>query len=377
MDRKPTDPETGRVNDLLERISELESLLAKKSNGSNEVDNPEFTYRSLFENVLHEVHVWRLVRNEDGTIKTWRLVDANPAALNAWKKTLSEIVGKTTNEIFGIDATSLFMPVVEKVFRDMKPHSWEQEFAAMGQILHMVTVPFGELFLSTGFDITEQKTASRKQDELIIELKEALAEIRTLRGLLPICACCKKIRETDDQWVHLEKYLTENTHADFTHSYCPECYEEAMRELHDQHDRSGSDYKLAERVKELNCFYELSKIMRDHSLSFDEMMNELLQLLPPAWQYPDFTCASITVKGKKYETENYSDTEWKLSSTISCQGNSYGSVEVRYLKDFPIEDEGVFLREERKLIDGITERLGIEIYSRELRIDSLRSSDES
>jgi hypothetical protein len=50
-------------------------------------------------------------------------------------------------------------------------------------------------------------------------------ELRTLRGLLPICAACKKIRNEQDQWESLERYITERSEAQFTHSLCPACFE--------------------------------------------------------------------------------------------------------------------------------------------------------
>lgn len=76
----------------------------------------EEKYRNLFENVIHEIHFRQLVRDENGMINTWRLVDANPAALRSWGKTRSEVVGKTTNEIFaGYDAAAHFMPIVQKI----------------------------------------------------------------------------------------------------------------------------------------------------------------------------------------------------------------------------------------------------------------------
>ena len=55
------------------------------------------------------------------------------------------------------------------------------------------------------------------------ELEEALTKIKTLRGLIPICASCKKIRSDKGYWQQLEEYLTEHSEADFTHGFCPEC----------------------------------------------------------------------------------------------------------------------------------------------------------
>jgi len=67
--------------------------------------------------------------------------------------------------------------------------------------------------------------AERDRDRLIGELQEALASIRTLRGLLPICCHCKKIRDDKGYWSQLEKYLHEHSDAEFSHSICPECRE--------------------------------------------------------------------------------------------------------------------------------------------------------
>jgi len=58
-------------------------------------------------------------------------------------------------------------------------------------------------------------------------VQEALAEIKTLSGLLPICAWCKRIRADDGGWNQIETYVKDHTHADFTHSICPECAEAA------------------------------------------------------------------------------------------------------------------------------------------------------
>lgn len=54
-------------------------------------------------------------------------------------------------------------------------------------------------------------------------LREALTRIKTLSGLLPICASCKKIRDDEGTWVQIESYIRDNSEADFTHGVCPEC----------------------------------------------------------------------------------------------------------------------------------------------------------
>ena len=61
------------------------------------------------------------------------------------------------------------------------------------------------------------------------ELEEALSQIKTLRGLVPICSYCKKIRDDKDYWQQLETYISQRTDAEFSHGVCPECFEKHIR----------------------------------------------------------------------------------------------------------------------------------------------------
>jgi len=72
-------------------------------------------------------------------------------------------------------------------------------------------------------DITERKRAEEERERLIAELQEALAKVKTLSGLLPICASCKKIRDDQGYWREVELYIGEHSTAEFTHGLCPEC----------------------------------------------------------------------------------------------------------------------------------------------------------
>ena len=63
------------------------------------------------------------------------------------------------------------------------------------------------------------------------ELQTALAEIKTLKGIIPICGYCKKIRDNDEIWQHLEDYLIKNSEAQFSHGMCPDCYDEQIAEI--------------------------------------------------------------------------------------------------------------------------------------------------
>ena len=131
-------------------------------------------YRSLFEHAPMEVHVWQVVRDERGTITTWRLVDANPTALGVWGRRLEEIAGKTTEEIFpGADAVRTFLPLVEEIMRTGLPKQWESAFAGTGQVLRMVSTPVEDCFVSMGFDVTEEHTRRRELEHALQRVTQA------------------------------------------------------------------------------------------------------------------------------------------------------------------------------------------------------------
>jgi PAS domain S-box-containing protein len=72
-------------------------------------------------------------------------------------------------------------------------------------------------------DICEHKREEQERLKLIQELTEALAQVKTLSGLLPICASCKKIRDDNGYWQQVETYIQKHSDVDFTHGICPEC----------------------------------------------------------------------------------------------------------------------------------------------------------
>ena len=120
--------------------------------------NPEENlYRTLFENMAEEVHYWQVVRDDEGGVKTWRLVDANPPTLKTWGKTLDQIKGKTTDEIFGPGSTDHYMPVVRKAMTEGVPHSFEDYFPNLDRHFRFTIVPLGDCFITTGAEITSVK----------------------------------------------------------------------------------------------------------------------------------------------------------------------------------------------------------------------------
>ncbi|MEE9166144.1 MAG: PAS domain S-box protein [Candidatus Neomarinimicrobiota bacterium] len=85
-------------------------------------------------------------------------------------------------------------------------------------------------------DITDVKKAEQERERLISDLKLALESVKTLTGLIPICARCKKIRDDEGFWQQVESYIGEHSDAEFSHGMCPECLKETYPELYGKGD---------------------------------------------------------------------------------------------------------------------------------------------
>ncbi len=115
---------------------------------------------------------------------------------------------------------------------------------------------------------------------------------------------------------------------------------------------------LRERIKELNCLYGITQLAERHSDSIEELLQDVVKFLPFSWQYPEITCSRIVFDGRTYKSNRFKVTKWRQSSQISLYGEAVGEVTIVYLEERPPLDEGPFLREERILLDAITERIG-------------------
>ncbi len=80
-------------------------------------------------------------------------------------------------------------------------------------------------------DIAQQKQTEKEKERLISKLQKALDEVKTLSGLIPICAQCKKVRDDKGYWSQIESYIHEHSDADFSHGICPDCAEELYPDL--------------------------------------------------------------------------------------------------------------------------------------------------
>jgi signal transduction histidine kinase len=129
---------------------------------------------------------------------------------------------------------------------------------------------------------------------------------------------------------------------------------------------------LIERVKELHCLYGMSRLVETKGTSLDGIIQGVVELIPPAWQYPEVTCARITYRKRQFKTANFRATAWKQAEAIKVDSKRCGMLEVYYIEPRPVCDEGPFLAEERNLIHAIAERLG-HIIEREIAEERAQS----
>ena len=135
-------------------------------------------------------------------------------------------------------------------------------------------------------------------------------------------------------------------------------------------------HQLGERIKELNCLYGISKITEERDMPLEDTLQAIVGLIPPAWQYPEVTCARIIFDGRELKSDNFVESRVVASqcADIMVRGDVVGIVEVGYLEERGESEEGPFLKDERRLIDEIAERLGT-IVERVRAEETLRESE--
>ncbi|MFH1114960.1 MAG: PAS domain S-box protein [Pseudomonadota bacterium] len=134
-------------------------------------------------------------------------------------------------------------------------------------------------------------------------------------------------------------------------------------------------FDLSERIKELNCLYGISELVERQEVSLEEMVSRILDLVPRAWQDPASTTARIVLEDREFKTDNFIETQWKLSCPITVNGKRVGTLDVCRLKGEADGGESPFLDEERRLVDAVAERLG-RIVERNRAESALRLSEE-
>lgn len=164
---------------------------------------------------------------EDGT---YRYV--NVAFSSHFDRSPEEVIGRRIYDIFSPEEAEKRMAMVRKAFAtgetivfDVRvPMARENDRFFITSVKPIRDAP-GRVIavVCISKDITDRKRAEEDRENLINDLKAALSHVRTLSGLLPICASCKKIRDDHGYWTQIESYIRDHSQAEFTHGVCPDC----------------------------------------------------------------------------------------------------------------------------------------------------------
>jgi PAS domain S-box-containing protein len=133
-------------------------------------------------------------------------------------------------------------------------------------------------------------------------------------------------------------------------------------------------HQLGERIKELTALHTTAKIFQKQN-TLPELLQEVVSILPPAWQYPEATAARIVFNGIEFKTNNFRETQWKQSASFHTADGKNGVIDIFYLEEKPQGSEGPFLAEERNLINSLADMLKIYL-DKKLVEDALQESEE-
>lgn len=156
---------------------------------------------------------------------------ANPSFCKMFDYLSTEIIGKNAAELFSTKEVRTFADVISivDISRDDTEEFIVEKNDGENFIVEVsasnVTSVSGEIVgrMASFVDITKRKAVEADREQLIKKLQDALDKIKTLRGIIPICASCKKIRDDKGYWNQLENYIKEHSEADFSHGICPDC----------------------------------------------------------------------------------------------------------------------------------------------------------
>jgi PAS domain S-box-containing protein len=171
---------------------------------------------------------------EDGTYRYVNMAFSSP-----FGKGPEEVIGKRIWDVFEGPEAEKRMTVVRKAFATKATIVFDVRVPTATGDRHYITsvrpILDGEARVTSvvciSKDITERKQVELERENLIRDLQAALAKVKTLSGMLPICAHCKKIRDDQGYWTRIESYISAHTQAEFSHGICPDCISEVFPEV--------------------------------------------------------------------------------------------------------------------------------------------------
>ncbi len=207
---------------------EMESARARQSRMNSEAAVQHFA--AIVESSEDAIYS----KNLDSLIVSW-----NPAAERIYGYRAEEIIGRSIAVLFPLNRRDELLEIMARVRRGELVGTYESERRRKdGRVIpvSIATSPIknaaGKITGASAIarDISRQKQDEQDRLKLITELTAALRQVKTLAGLLPICASCKRIRDDHGYWQQVETYLSQKSDVTFTHGICPECSKKYFNE---------------------------------------------------------------------------------------------------------------------------------------------------
>lgn len=133
---------------------------------------------------------------------------------------------------------------------------------------------------------------------------------------------------------------------------------------------------LRERIKELTCLYSIAQVVQRPGISLEEILQNIVELLSPAFQYPEIACARIILDEHSYSTTDFREDRQKLKADIIVGRERRGTVEVAYAEKKPEIEEAPFLKEEQHLLDTVARQVALIIERRQTEEDKLKLQEQ-
>ena len=230
----------GEVKTLTARVEELKHLILKAQNTRCKCPGDHSLYQDLLKYQALGIYRLRILPESRFPKDSRGNIKFPPIAIEIINDRFCEMLNISREEFLNnIDVVremvvdeekDLFMKKNEEAYNGLKEFCWEGKFLINSTVrwLHFESIPKlldkGEtIWTGILYDISERKKREQEMQELIDILDSAVDEIHTLRGIVPICGNCKKVREDEGYWESVDAYISKHTHARFTHSICPDC----------------------------------------------------------------------------------------------------------------------------------------------------------
>ena len=210
----------------------IEKAEAERRRAEEALRRSEEKYRSIFENAVEGIYQ---------STPEGKFMELNPAMAGIFGYDSPEELQKGINDIgcqLYVDPARReeFIRAVQERGDAVSDIEIFKKDGGSGWISDSMRIVRDQNGVATHFegiaeDITEYKRAEKEREELIAQLREALASVKTLSGLLPICSHCKKIRNDEGYWQQIESYIHQHSGTQFSHGICPECLKKYYSEF--------------------------------------------------------------------------------------------------------------------------------------------------